>query len=303
MSCFRPLVAHVDRAGGRARFGNVHAGEQGDRLEVPCGRCVGCRMDRSRSWSIRVMHEAQLYARSSFVTLDYAPEHLPSSLSLEYRDFQLFMKRLRKRVRGVSAGPDGNYPIRFFVAGEYGEKYKRPHYHAILFNCWFDDSVRYHNGTFRSGIAEALWNKGRCVIGDVTSRSAAYCAGYTLNKVYRNAEHYEDVVNVRTGELTSRRPEFCVMSRRPGIGARWYDRYKSDLFPCNHAVMDGRAYKVPRYYVKKLECEDGLLSEEMAQKRYLRAKEKPLEESSERRRADREAVAVARLMLFGERAH
>lgn len=307
MSCYRPLAAHIDRSsGGRVRMGGYHAGEQGDRIELPCGRCVGCRMDKSRSWSLRCMHEAQLYDASVFVTLDYAPEHLPSSLSLEYVDFQLFMKRLRRAVSGVSRGPNGDFPIRFFCAGEYGEKYKRPHYHALLFNCWFKDSVKLANGTFRSGLAERLWGKGHVVIGSVTPQSAAYCAGYTLSKKYGRAapDFYEDVVNLETGEVTSRRPEFCEMSRKPGIGAWWYEKFSADLFSGDFAVSkDGFKYKVPRYYWERFRRENPLAGDEIAAGRLERARAKPPEESSPRRRADREAVASARLMLYGDRAH
>lgn len=305
MSCFRPLPAYVDREGGQPRVG-YWAGQQGDKLELPCGHCVGCKQDRARSWSIRIMHEAQLYDSNLFLTLDYAPEHLPRSLSLEYRDFQGFLKRLRKEVKGVSVAPSGERPVRFFVAGEYGEKFQRPHWHAILFNVWFADQVEYFNGTFRSEQAERLWVKGNVVIGKVTPQSAAYVAGYTLNKRYgRDADdYYEDVVNVATGEVSRRRAEFCVMSRRPGIGAWWYDRFGGDLFPADHAVVEGKEFKVPRFYWKKfVDQADANVVEDLVEARYERARAVPLAESSERRRGDREEVARSRMKFFSERSH
>lgn len=317
MSCYFPLPGYVDRdsTGSAVRIG-YWAGEQGDKLELPCGHCVGCRLDRSRSWSIRMMHEAQLYDSNLFLTLDYGPtvfvdgerKGLPPSLSLEYPDFQLFMKRLRKEVRGVSPSPSGKYPVRFFCAGEYGEKFQRPHWHAILFNVWFRDQVGFHNGTYRSAQVERLWGHGNVVIDQVTPASAAYVAGYTLGKVYGRAarEAYEDVVDVATGELSSRRPEFCTMSRRPGIGAWWYEKFSGDLFPADHAVQDGKEFKVPRYYSRRF-FEDPVsvpeLIEDIKYARYLKARAAPLEESSERRRAERAEVARARLRLFSEREH
>lgn len=303
VSCYRPLPAHRDRSGGSVRIGYKDDADKGDKLELPCGRCVGCRLDRARAWSIRIGHEAQLWDANLFVTFDYSPAALPKSLSLEYRDFQGFMKRLRRRVSGVSL-LNGQRPIRFFVAGEYGKRFGRPHWHAILFNCWMPDQVRYINGTYRSQLMEDLWDRGNCVIGDVTARSAAYVAGYTLAKAHSRAEDYEDVVDPATGEVFARRPEFVVMSRRPGIGGAWYDRFGGDLFPGDRAVQDGQEYKVPRYYTEKFKrsADPGVI-EALLEKRYQRSQEVPREESSEERRAVREAVSVARVHRFGERSH
>lgn len=294
MSCFHPLPAFQDRNGGGVRIG-YHAGEQGDKLELPCGRCIGCKQAKAKSWAIRCMHEAQLHDSNLFVTVDYAPEHLPASLSLEYGDFQGFLRRLRK---AQGAG------IRFFVSGEYGEQFGRPHWHALLFNCVFSDMVRYANGTFRSAKAERLWARGQVVIGAVTSRSAAYCAGYTLGKVYGSAaaDFYEDVVNTTTGEVSCRRPPFCVMSRRPGIGAKWYERFRGDVLPGDFAVLDGAKYKVPQFYWRKFQAEgDPSLVEQIAYARFLRAKAVDPNESSERRRSDREQVALSRVKTFSRR--
>lgn len=302
MSCYHPLPGFKPRGGGVVKIG-YHAGQQGDKLELPCGRCIGCKLDKSRAWSVRVMHEAQLYDSNLFLTLDYAPEHLPKSLSLEYSDFQGFMRRLRKVVHGVTEAPNGKRPIRFFCSGEYGEQYGRPHWHAILFNAHFSDSVRYVNGTSRSSLAESLWKFGRVVIGEVTPESAAYVAGYTLSKVYGHAaaEHYEDVVNVQTGEVSSRRAPFCAMSLKPGIGAWWYEKYGGDLFPHDYAVSDGRRYKVPSYYWRKFqEGGDPLTVEDVANGRYEKALERK-EDSTERRRSDREVVALAKVNLFSSR--
>jgi len=302
VACFRPLVAYRERVSGEVAVGYRLAG-RGDKLELPCGRCVGCKLDRARAWSVRIGHEAALYDKSLFVTFDYRPDAL-RSLSLEYGDFQRFLKRLRRELTGVSVAPNGKKPIRFFVAGEYGERYGRPHWHAILFNTWFPDAVRFHNGTFRSEMAERLWGHGNVVIGHVTPASAAYVAGYTMGKAHKKAEDYEeDLVNPLTGELSGRRPEFNVMSRRPGIGAWWYDRFRSDLWNGDHAVQDGKEYKVPRYYYEKLRGEDPSMAEEVAYGRFLRAREMPPEESTPERRAVREEVAEARFKFYSQREH
>jgi len=309
MACAQPALAYREDS-GRVRFAGrgqdilkrAQSTPKGAPMEVPCGHCVGCRLDRRRAWSIRCMHEAQLYDSNLFVTWTYDDGHLPESRSLEYVDFQLMMKRLRKEVRGVSKAPDGKFPIRFFCSGEYGGLHGRPHWHALLFNARFNDMRPMDNGKFLSRQAETLWGKGTVCIGTVTPRSAAYVAGYTLEKVYGSAEAYEDVVDLRTGELTSRRPEFCNMSRRPGIGAWWFDRYRSDLFgkdgSHDFAVMDGVKYKVPRYYVDQLE---GNALEAVKEARFLRAMEVPVGENSERRRRDREEVAIRQLEALTNR--
>jgi len=305
VSCFHPLPAFRDRTGGQPRIG-YHAGEDGDKLELPCGRCVGCRQDRARAWSIRVMHEAQLYDSNLFVTLTYEPDKLPASLSLEYPHFQKFMRRLRKEMVGVGVAPNGKRPVRFFVSGEYGERYGRPHWHAILFNCRFPDQERWINGSYRSSVAERLWSFGGVHIGEVTPASACYVAGYTLSKVYGSAadDYYEDVINVSSGEVSRRRSEFCVMSRRPGIGAWWYERFGSDLFPEDHAVMSGKEYKVPRYYWEKFRhVADPIVVEQLEEQRYERSLVMPLSEKSEERRAAREGVAWSRVRTYSDGRH
>lgn len=253
-------------------------------------------------WSVRIVHEASLYRANWFVTLDYSPEHLPGSLSLEYSDFQLFMKRLRKKWSGADVCPNGERAVRFFVAGEYGSQYRRPHWHVILFNLDIPDKVQFRNETFRSGELEKLWGKGHAVIGSVTARSAAYVAGYTLFKK-GHSEEYEDVVDVSTGEVTARRQEFVVMSLKPGIGTWWYSKYKADLFPTDKAVMaEGRVQKVPRFYTEKLKRDSPLVAEEVLYQRYLRAME-GADDGTPERLAVREEYARRKLDTFSRRDH
>lgn len=293
---------HRDRISGAVWMG-YDARRDGDSFEVPCGKCVGCRLDKAREWAVRITHEAQLYRTNWMATLTYRDEDLPLSRSLEYRDFQLFMKRLRKRVGGEVVGPQGGRPLRFFCSGEYGYWGKRPHFHAILFNCRFGDERPFGTRSFWSGKCEELWLKGAVQLDAVTATSAAYVAGYTQKKVYgaSAADAYEDVCDLSTGEVSSRRREFAAMSLKPGLGAWWYQKYGADLFPQDYAVMErGKKYKVPRYYWKKKQLEDPEESEEIAYARFLRAQEQ-LSESSPERRAVREEVALRKLEFWSER--
>lgn len=237
MPCYHPLEA-FQRADGAVVF--VERGPDVVRtLQLPCGQCIGCRLERSRQWAVRCVHEASLYERNCFVTLTYRPEDLSSS-SLRYRDFQLFMKRLRK---------SGHSGVRFFMCGEYGEDFGRPHFHACLFNCDFPDKVvvaRTSAGMrlYGSSDLERLWPYGFSSIGDVTFQSAAYVARYVVKKVTGEdaVEHYG-----------ARPAEFCHMSLKPGIGARWLDKYMSDVYPDGAVVINGVKVKAPKYYDRRYE--------------------------------------------------
>lgn len=303
MSCFRSLRAF------RSPSGTVSLVGKSDRpwsMELPCGRCVGCKMDRARAWSIRIGHEASCWDANCFVTLTYEDGYLGSP-SLEYADFQEFMRRLRKKLVGVSSFTDEegavHRPLRFFVAGEYGKLYRRPHWHAVLFNLWFQDSRELQNGSFTSALLDGLWGMGGCHIGRVTAQSAAYVAGYTQSKSYgREAEKaYFNGVDPDTGEMLFLKPEFCQMSRDPGIGAYWYRRFGGDLFPLDKAVQEGKTWKVPRYYFEKLKVENPELAQEVAYERCLRAEDVDPEESSPERRAVKEEIAERRVLQFSQR--
>lgn len=255
MACYHPLDAWRHRSESKIVFSynpKYCEGPTPD-LKLPCGRCVGCRLDRSRQWAIRCMHEAQMHRDNCFITLTFAPftwvsTRRPSDADLLYREFQLFMKRLRKRFSGVT--------IRFYMAGEYGENFGRPHFHACIFGLDFPDKdflVRTPAGAniYRSKILEELWPFGYSSIGELTFESAAYVARYCMKKITGDAAdlHYEHV-DPETGEVFWRTPEFNKMSLRPGIGASWFEKYKTDVFPHDHIIIRGKECSVPRYYGK-----------------------------------------------------
>ena len=137
MPCYSPVkgwLARVKNASGKRSVVFSFRDGLSDRpCSVPCGRCIGCRLERSRMWAVRCVHEAQLHSRNCFITLTFDDAHLDKSGSLVKRDFVLFMKRLRKRFGRV----------RFFHCGEYGSQLSRPHHHACLFGFDFDDRVFY----------------------------------------------------------------------------------------------------------------------------------------------------------------
>lgn len=259
MPCFHPITAwrsQTKTAAGKRPLIFTPNGAFGDKLEIPCGRCIGCRLERARQWSLRIMHEAQFYDETSFLTLTYSDANVPADGSLSVRDYQLFWKRLRKHL--------GAKRVRFFGCGEYGETTHRPHYHAVLFgHAFLEDRQRYGqskaNGEqlYTSSTLDDLWGLGQCWLGSVTIQSAGYVARYTLKKVHGDMaeSHYQ-----------GRTPEFMTCSK--GIGARWFELFRGDLYPDDFAIFKGRKMPVPKYYDRKLP-EDELA--DYKEKRKLRA--------------------------------
>ncbi len=290
MPCFKPLVGFRSPTGGLV-FGRHKS--IGLHMTVPCGQCIGCRLERSRQWAVRCMHEATLHEDTSFVTLTYEDEFVPRFGSLLMDDWQKFFKRLRKRAGKV----------RFFGCGEYGERFGRPHYHACLFGLDFRDKVlwstRGGHDVFRSPLLESIWPYGQSEIGSLTFESAAYVARYCVKKVTgsKAREHYE-CVDPETGEMGSRLPEFATMSRRPGIGTGWFEKFGAEVFPSDEVIVRGKSCKPPRFY-DRLFSESSPEEMRVIQKERNRLRTKG-DETPARLRV-REVCAEARLSLYGGR--
>lgn len=293
VACYAPLQAW------RAADGAVVFVERGDILytmSVPCGRCIGCRLDYAQSWEVRLMHEAQCHDNNCFITLTYSEDRVSRDGSLVYPDFQAFMRRLRKYYRPGK--------VRFFVAGEYGGDLGRPHFHVALFGVDFRHDRKYWRKTEagfkvdRSATLERLWPLGHSEIGELTPQSANYIARYIVKKVTGDAAdvHYR-TVDTDTGELTWRVPEFCHMSLKPGIGAKWFARYCSDVFPHDRVVSRGVKKKVPRYYDKLFKKLKPDVLEQLKEERLIRARTR-FEDNTPERLFVREQVEKARLRSF-----
>lgn len=234
MPCYSPLRA-VLRDGPKGRVLEFSRSAVGKALSLPCGRCIGCRLERARQWAVRLMHEASMHEDSCFLTLTYDEEHCPKDMSLSVVDCQLFLKRLRARLEPKR--------IRFFLCGEYGEENARPHYHAIIFGYAFPDRVQLESKgkypLYRSDEAEAAWGQGRVWIGAVSFDSAAYVANYATKKVVgEKAEEF----------YKGRKPEFLLMSRRPGIGKSWIDKFGAEVLRDDEVIVRGKEARPPRYY-------------------------------------------------------
>lgn len=206
-----------------------------DGLEVPCGKCMACRISKRREWSMRLLHELDYHNGSMFLTLTYKDDKLPDNRSLRKRDLQLFLKRLRKLL--------GERRIKYFACGEYGEKTQRPHYHLILFGVSLNDTDKqcvklswpYSDWTVKEICQGAF--------GLVEPFSVAYVAGY-IDKKYTGDMADEEYTN------KNREPVFKLSSH--GLGLRFAEDNKDQIVQQQKITVRGISHSIPRYYLKKL---------------------------------------------------
>lgn len=255
MPCYSPLQAVIDTDGVSKPLFPSNREDYVKRgffpLDLPCRNCVGCRLEHSRQWALRCMHEAQMHSQNCFITLTYDDIYLPSDYSLKKEHFQKFMKRYRKKF--------GNN-IRYYHCGEYGSKYGRPHYHACIFGHDFDDKKlfkkRFGENLYTSADLRKLWPFGYSTVGDLNFKSARYVAGYCMKKQngYLKKDYYK--IKLSDGREFDRTPDYATMSRMPGIGYSWFQKYKTDVYPSDNVIVNGRKCKPPRYYDRLFEKEN-----------------------------------------------
>lgn len=266
-------------------------------LSLPCGQCIGCRLDNAQSWAIRCYHEAQLHDWSSFITLTYDEEHIPDNNSLKREHLTKFLKRLRKSL---------NHKISVFACGEYGDETERPHYHALIFGWDFPDK-KFHKFTkdqepmFTSEKLERLWSEpkprslhserlGQCSLGAATFRSASYVARYVSKKITgpKAEEHYR-----------GRLPEFATQSLRPAIGLNWIKNNWKEVYPCDFVICEGKKMNPPRFYDEFIKVHHPTVWEIVERKRRINCVDSLRQgENSERRLRVRGVCTKSRLNSF-----
>jgi len=248
-------------------------------------------------WAVRCLHEAQLYDDNCFLTLTYSPENIPDDGSLDKSHFQLFLKRLRKKISPRR--------ISYFMCGEYGDNLERPHYHSLLFNFNFADRKFYKlsnsgDRLYTSETLDSIWGLGHCFIGDVTFESAAYCARYALKKI---------TGDIAESHYKGRLPEYCAMSTKPAIGLNWINKYIDQTYRHDSVIINGVRQLPPRYYDKILRRTDRDRYEQIKKERDLFTKNKErtitresfyaqLKSRTKRRLKDRETVTSQRVNLY-----
>lgn len=190
--------------------------KKGETMSFPCGKCVNCKKRRVSGWSFRLQQQAKIASSAWFVTFTYTTLTVPITpkgrMSLDRRDFQLFLKRLRK-CQGLKK-------ISYYTCGEYGTEKYRPHYHAIMFDVDLKNLVGEAMATKAMCNRESmligktqmdcpLWGKGHVTIGQVSPASIGYVLEY-ISKKERIPQYKGD----------DREPEFSLMSK--GIGANYF---------------------------------------------------------------------------------
>lgn len=254
------------------------AGTSGIPLQVPCGQCIGCRIDYSRQWAVRMIHESRRHSDNCFITLTYDDEHLPSTRSLVPTDLQKFWKRYRKAIAPRK--------IRYYACGEYGDENLRPHYHAAVFGHMPSDLKLFSRGrgypVYTSELLADIWGKGHCTVGHLTPETCAYTARYITKKISGPPAEEAYLRVLEGGELVSVLPEFSRASRRPGIGHSHFEQYSSDIYPDDFVIHNGRKAKTPRFYDKLLDRSDPKLLETIRQRRRERARDFKAETTPER---------------------
>lgn len=224
----------------------------GSTIPVPCGKCPLCVARRTSQWSFRILQEEKISQSAYFLTLTYDTKHVPLTrsgyMTIKKRDVQLFFKRLRKAhgeyyrefnpktFRYVKKWRSSGPAIKYYTVGEYGSKYNRPHYHAIVFNAQVEK-------------IQPAWELGHVYYGTVTGGSVGYCLKYMCKKG-KIPMHAKD----------DRIKEFGLMSK--GLGKnyiteamrKWHLSDMDNRMYCN--LTDGKKISMPRYYKDKIYTEE-----------------------------------------------
>lgn len=222
-------------------------------IQIPCGKCIGCRIDYSRSWADRMTyHSFGKEENSYFLTLTYDDsniellDHSPvyDLYALNFDHMSEFIKTLRNKFRDVS--------IDYYYSGEYGDQLFRPHFHCICYNLPLDDLVFWKLDdlgapVYTSDTIDRIWHKGFVSISNFAWLNAAYTASYVEKKRDGRAQIEYTAVGLT--------PEGCRMSRRPGIAYDYYiDNYKdiwlNNGLSVSRDVNSSGKLGIPRYFRK-----------------------------------------------------
>lgn len=302
MSCYHPLIGIPKGRSletGKMQYTILPYNENYEKdkyigqdvIQIPCGNCIGCRLEYSRQWANRCMLELQYHENAYFLTLTYNEGNLPLRwhvdketgeaapvATLVKRDWQLFMKRLRRSF------PDQQ--LRFFMSGEYGEQNFRPHFHAIVFGLNIPD-LRFYKKLdkydyYTSSKIQKIWDfeanlshnsidnpdamvynvdsgkwsvtplatRGLVIIGEVNWDTCAYTARYVMDKMKGPSKNFYDERGIE--------PPFSLMSRRPGIGRQYYDDHDCYEYSaiCVSTPQGGKKFPPPKYFDRLLERDD-----------------------------------------------
>jgi len=242
MQCIKPLKSGFDRTGDLTYSSKTLSNELVS-FEFRCRKCLACRLNIAREKAVRCVHEASQHENNIFLTLTYDDPHLGDG-RLNYLDFQLFMKRLRDSVQRNITDPElkQKFAISYMVTGEYGDKTKRPHWHAIIFNYRpSDDKKKYttddNQQVYSSEDLNSLWGKGQTEFGSVTLESAGYVARYAAKKLSHGKDQDHNYHPIHK------------TSSQNAIGKTWIEKYYKQTFDNGFIILGGKKASIPRYYI------------------------------------------------------
>ncbi|WNK14510.1 MAG: replication initiator protein [Microvirus sp.] len=284
MTCYHPLNAWRSSVPGVKSLNfKPSLSSVTQHLQIPCGRCIGCKLEYARQWGVRCLHEQKYHSESCFLTLTYDSEQLPDLGTLVPVHLDKFHKSLRNHVEYY-------YPfvpqLKWFACGEYGTRRQRPHYHSCIFGFDFFDKQKFKSlpsgeVLYISDTLQSLWPYGQATLGALTQASAEYTARYAAKKLTREEQEKKyQSLDLRTGEIGKLHEEFSRMSK--GIGLRHYLQYGCSIYPVDSVVVGGRQAKPPRYYDKRLALDEPVTGFLVGMRRTYQSKKKEADNTPER---------------------
>lgn len=311
MVCYRPIraliVGETDSGKKKLRFvdknfDNTFNGKPiYEETLLPCGKCLGCTIERSRQWATRMMLELKYHEKACFITLTYNDENLPVShyvdgngeeqlsFTLVKKHFQDFMKRLRRHYEPLQ--------IRFFACGEYGSKTRRPHYHAVLYGIDFSEDRQVWKTTdegyieYRSPTLEKIWPFGFSMIAEVNWNTCAYVSRYCTKKKYGKQNIYYQTFNIL--------PEFNLMSRRPGLASQYFQEHGEEVYINQEIFLatakGGLKVRPPAYFDRLYDIDHPEEMEEIKRAR------KEMAENANRLKLEKTSLNLFELLKVEER--
>lgn len=285
MPCFHPIKGWIGRDGKFTTYSKNTWLDKREEIQIPCGQCLGCRLEYSRQWAIRCQHEMKFHKENCFITITYDDDHLPRK-GVNKKHIQDFIKRLRyylsndenfqKRLklyhgRDPTFKPEVN--LRYFGCSEYGDQTYRPHYHFILFGFCPDDLVLFSKSektgccVYKSDFLTDIWGQGNVLVGESCNfETAAYIARYVVKQFKQ-----KEILNENFKKLNK---NFILCSRRPAIGARFFEENIGQLERLDKVLIrEGVRCLPPKYYDKKLKEVSPMAYEINKQKRKEKIKE------------------------------
>lgn len=288
MACFHTMKAY------RLRNGDLSFKPKNDYkeiLEIPCGKCIGCKLDHANDWATRCWCEMQSWKNNCFITLTYDNEHIPENGLLNKEDLQNFMKRLRYYHQGIEEWTNPRTkrkenPIRYLACGEYGPNgTRRPHFHILIFN-WKPKDMKFYkenhaeNRIMISKEITRIWGKGFITVGELTYKSACYVSRYCTKKMFNGVKNKD----LKKAEI---QPEFILMSRNGGIGIKYWENYQKLIMKQDGILIKQgdkvKNKRIPRYFEKKLQEQNEEKYEKYKTKKMIKGKKaiaKTLEKTS-----------------------